>query len=233
MSVNPRAAKIVLALMAAAVAGCGDKAGRNEAGKASAPQEGSVAASDAHERWRAVEPVPAATVRERAAGTKFDQTSQTPPEASDVLDYYDASPAPEMSGEGPIILGKITIKKDGTRLKDRGADIKQGEYYHWLAFKDGAWVSGFTSTEGETSLTGPALFTVSADPHHAHIKVWSHSPEDARALGRAALAQAGPIRHPPPTPRPPARCIAIWSRERVPNTNPPQYICVQTGWVVN
>jgi hypothetical protein len=214
-----------------------------------------------HEQWRSVEPFAINDIKSLAAKAKFTSDSKTPATASDVFDYFDiVSPTPELTKSGPFIIGRITVKADQVTLKETGASLPAGDYFHWLGSKDGVWIAGFTSVSGDLNVTCSALFTVAmSDDVHEHIKVWTHSPSEARELAVASAMGGPPVPRPPVPPpkpqpprpqpqppkppkpddgghhppKPPARCIQLWSRSRIPGTNPPQYFCSQSGWVVN
>lgn len=178
--------------------------------------------TDPHSLHAQMIPFTAEQVRARARGLKFSDQTKMERAASDVMEYYDVDPPPSLEHPSPIVLGRVKFKIGGAKIifGNRETLVPVGDYFNWIGKKDGHWLAGFASVDGNDSIPAEVLFPVEATSPHHHLQTYTHDPADAAAWRLYSLAAAGlpipgsqlpPGAHKPPPPPPRAwRCIEVW-----------------------
>lgn len=212
-----------------------------------------------HDHWKTIAPPPFDAILAASRLARFSSEDLVPKESADVMSYFEIQPTErDLTKDGIYLLAKLVIHRDGTWAKESRKPLPMGEYIHWIARRNGDWVGGFSRLDGSVAVTFPVQFMTTDEQGSAGIvRVLAHSPEDAMLLKRyreegmkASLPGTPPIppggihRPPPPAPppdgrreakppEPPVRCHATYRREKIPGTDPPQFVLIPTGWVVN
>lgn len=141
----------------------------------------------------------------------FRKTSSEPPEAQDVLDYFDVLPeAPELKTEGVTLLGIMHIKAKGVTIRGTEKALPPGEYYHWIGRKSGTWIGGVSSVKGSFTVSTEVLFgeMPTESKHKTSTHIFVHDPKYLDQLKQFANAMTrGSIPGWRPPPPPPPRCI--------------------------
>lgn len=193
------------------------------------------------------------TIAAAAAKVRFSAENSIEAAASDAIEYFDVEGgAPKLDASKVTIIGRVVVKTPGIYLKDSKDKMPVGEYLHWVAKVDGAWIGGFSPKGGGSGAAADVRFAVMSDVPHKHLQVYTHSPEGAKAWAdyakKAAIPGTPPVPVPPPnlpkppetpqkppepTPEPPKpptewRCVEIWKSVIAPDGTPS---CTVTGWV--
>lgn len=198
-------------------------------------------------------PPAAATLSAAAAKIRFSKQNSIEAAGSDAIEYFDVDGSvPKLDPVKPTIIGRVVVKKPGIYLKDSKDKLPIGEYLHWIAKIDGAWVGGFSPKSGGPGAMADVRFAVMSEVPHKHLQVYSHSPEGAKAWAdyaeRSAIPGTPPVPIPPPhppkppetpqkppepapePPKPPTewRCVEVWKWVEAPDGT---RSCTVTGWV--
>lgn len=168
------------------------------AGSVAVPIAWSQKVVRSHDTALSVAPFDLQLIRKLGSTAAFQKESCAPPEARDMLDYFDATEFSfKLSTGGPFLLGKLVVKQDGCSIKGTGDPLPRGEYYHYFGKKDDVWISGYTPLDGEKIARCEVRFGVEASEKQrgTHMEVFAHSPEDAAHFHFAAAGLPG--RQPP------------------------------------
>ncbi|UPT73529.1 MAG: hypothetical protein M0D55_16925 [Elusimicrobiota bacterium] len=194
-----------------------------------------------------------AVISAAAAKLRFSAKNSIEAAGADAIEYYDVEGGvPKLDPLKPTIIGRVVVKVPGIYLKDSKDKMPVGEYLHWIAKVDGAWIGGFAPRNGDKGATADVRFAVMSDAPHKHLQVYTHSPEGAKAWSdyaqKTALPGTPPTPVPPPNlpkppetpqkppepapepPQPPTewRCVEVWKWVEAPDGT---HSCTVTGWV--